>query len=281
MRTGSSSLKVVRADGSDPRTLASDVAWSSADCATDLAWSPDGTHVAFARLGGAGGVINQVEIVAIIGGDPRVLVEHAYSPSWSPDGSTIAYVNDLYLLDPDGRPATLGRGISLVPASGGEPRPLSRAAGRRCAFDEPQWSSDGQHIAYQALEGAHDVYVARADGAGELAITSDDADESWPRWSPDDSRIAFERTGVSDSDAPRIVVSDPNGGGQVELEHPRLMAGPAVWSPDGSRLLGVANDADGDGSGGLVVIDPKRMAAPVIIDTGHVGATPAWQRLAP
>ena len=73
--------------------------------------------------------------------------------------------------------------------------------------------------------------------------------------------IAFERTGVSDSDAPRIVVSDPNGGGQVELEHPRLMAGPAVWSPDGSRLLGVANDADGDGSGGLVVIDHRNGTA--------------------
>jgi TolB protein len=280
-RAGPSSLNVVRADGSEVRRLVSDVTWSSAECATDLSWSPDGSHIAFARRGGSAGMINRVEIVPVAGGEPRLLVDHAYSPAWSPDGTRIAYVNDLYLLDPDGHPGRLGRGISVIPASGGEPRPLSRAPGRRCAFDEPQWSQDGTRIAYQALEDAHDIYVADSDGSDEVAITIGDADESWPRWSPDDTRIAFQRTDASGDEGPRLVVTDPDGGNEVALVHPQLAGGYPVWSPDGSLLVGVAMDPVAGEPSGLALLDPTGKADPMIVDTGTVWGDPAWQRVGP
>jgi len=280
IRGGQASVKVIRADGSDPRTLASGLIWPS-DCGTDMSWSPDSSAIAFARTTVDNGLVNEVDIVAIGGGQPRQVASHALTPAWSPDGTTIAYLDDLYLHTPDGTPA-MGRGVSLVPAEGGDSRPVSRAVGDGCAFNEPQWSNDGRQVVfYGGSDGVHDVYVARSDGTGEVAIATDPADEYWPRWSPDNTRIAFDRVVLSQFNAPQFVLTDPDGGNQVMLDHPPLSPRYPTWSPDGTLLLGMTMDASFGDTTGLILVDVAGAVPPVTIETGPLWGDPAWQRLAP
>jgi Tol biopolymer transport system component len=94
--------------------------------------SPDGDRIAYlARVPESG---TELRVVARSGGQPVTLatdVESSEYPSWSPDGRLLAFAA--------GSPIK----VSIVPASGGEPRELTPNGG-----DYPQWSPSGQWIAY-------------------------------------------------------------------------------------------------------------------------------------
>ena len=76
------SLTVMNADGSDVRVL------TGADYGhiDELAWSPDGSRLAFSLQYGGG-----LFIVGADGSGLTELVPHGESPAWSPDGSRISY----------------------------------------------------------------------------------------------------------------------------------------------------------------------------------------------
>jgi Tol biopolymer transport system component len=113
--TDGSQLWVMRSDGSDPHALVTSVQMHEYS-QNPAAWSPDGTKLAF---GGDGVEGLQVHVVNADGSgltqltqDPRT----ALNPSWSPDGSQIAYLSTqedsgfvLYVMDADGGdPHSLG-----------------------------------------------------------------------------------------------------------------------------------------------------------------------------
>jgi len=94
-------------------------------------------------------------------------------PSWSPDGSEIAFgVTDC------------ADQTYVVPAAGGN---------RRLVGDGSQtvWSPDGEHIAVVSYNG--DLVVMRPDGSAQLVVTFDSAGGGIFSWSPDSTRIAFDR----------------------------------------------------------------------------------------
>jgi TolB protein len=126
----------------------------------------------------------------------------------------------------------------------------------------------GELIAFvKDREGGADIFAIGADGTGESAITSDGAvgyvspyvPPSPPSWSPDGTRIAFERpsdestdiwmAGADGSEA-RVVVRDagfpawsPTG---EEIAFTRVTAGTAdVWTvrPDGSAARVLVHNA--------------------------------------
>lgn len=275
------SVKVIGPGDEESRTLASGLIWPS-DCGTDLSWSPDSASLVYAHTAVEdGSVVPLIEVVSVHGGASRLLARHAMTPSWAPDGRTIAYANDLYVKDPDGSPA-LGRGISVVDVAGGDPRPISRVSGSGCAFNEPQWSNDSSRIVFYADgDGAHEIWMAAADGSGEAQISPGKADEYWPRWSPDNQRIAYDHVVLPISNAPQFVLTDPNGGSQVMLDHPPLSPRYPTWSPDGTLLLGMTMNDAYDDTTGLILVDVTGATPPVTIDTGSLWGDPAWQRLAP
>jgi WD40 repeat protein len=134
------SIRVMDADGSRVRVL---VDWrrgglqkgSMDNHVYRLAWSPDGSRLAFATDDG-------IWVVGSDGSGLRMVIRHGHNPTWSPDGSHLAYatwkelgssngVVRLRIADADGshvqnfRPHRLGHRRVVVPW----PRPMEPVGG--------------------------------------------------------------------------------------------------------------------------------------------------------
>ena len=148
----------------------------------DPAWSPDGGTIAFTReIGRAEGedvsfLGNEIYLMNSDGsGQVRLTVERAASdPTWSPDGSRIAYVSrfneqtDIVVRDADDPDAGL---IEVTSGPDFESRPA--------------WSPEGTRIVYEKRQpGSQDraLFIANANGSGgETPLTTGPADRS-PDW---------------------------------------------------------------------------------------------------
>ena len=88
------------------------------------------------------------------------------------------------------------------------------------------------------------IYVMNADGSGQRRLTNSSADETWPSWSPDGTKIAFESV-VNDDYGDIYVMNAADGSNQTRLtnsvaenEAPGafLHYSNPKWSPDGTRI---------------------------------------------
>jgi dipeptidyl aminopeptidase/acylaminoacyl peptidase len=159
---------VVGVDGGDERQL------THGDCENDdPAWSPDGKRLVFSSMRG-----NRwdVELVAKLyelevdgkGGEPRQLTqddEEAFSPSYSPDGSLIAYHHG----PEDGTHPHHGQ-IAVMRSDGSERRILTSSLDRNCTpyptVREPVW--DGDRLIFTVEDGGNvHIYAVAPDGSGE------------------------------------------------------------------------------------------------------------------
>ena len=152
-------------------------------------------------------------------------------PSWSPDGSRIAF----------SRATAGGLRVFLMNADGSGVTPLSTSASL-VQDQRPRWSPDGQRIAFrrdvQSAESG--LYVIGADGSGQSHI-SDAIDwyaPEWIRgypmsWSPGSDRLTFVRNND-------LYVVNANGTGEI-LIAPGFVWSQAEWSP-GSKILALRYD---------------------------------------
>lgn len=217
---------------------------------TMLDWSPDGERIGFADSG--------VWTIPSAGSEATRLASGG-EPSWSPDGSMIAYhwmypgfgqcrvrvmtdsgtsdtlltwgahpdwspLGDLIAFDRYTDPEWGGEGIRLIPPAGGR-IVLVLDWGQHA-----DWSPDAGHIAFCTHECRKlGIWVVPSSGGEPVQLTTG---YDWsPRWSPDGRWIAY----FTYFDWQMYVIRVEGGAPIHVTGGPETKAWPA-WSPDGERI---------------------------------------------
>jgi len=157
-----------------------------------LAWSPDGSRLAFADGTGLGGV--QLYLIDADGTRRIQLTQFRVEelptqPTWSPDGTSLAFSFNKGF----GTPRSLdvintdGSGLTVL---------LANVTQNPSGADlEPAWAPDGSRIAYVLFTGRYELWLMDPDGSHRTRIfvsPNNCCIMSWggPSWSPDATRIA-------------------------------------------------------------------------------------------
>jgi Tol biopolymer transport system component len=256
------SLKVVGADGSNPRTLVRRLVPGSQRLIPDVVeFTPDGLSIVYDATGGG------PRLVDVTGG-PSVKLPG--SGSWSADSTRYAFVLDRA----DGAQIRVGnrtgrgsRLLALLPAGSQVERLL--------------WAQDGRSVLYDTdhPNNDHELYAMQSDGASLRALTDDSLDQLDPTWSPDGSMLAYTSARYAGLDCKgcALTLRTARADGTVSVAVTRHGAGiydnGAAWSPDGTTIAFVR--ATSDAPGHLYTVHPDGTAiAPVA--TSVRAAAPSW-----
>ncbi len=122
-----------------------------------------------------------------------------------------------------------GEGIYVMRVDGTALRKVVEVAGCK-AHGSPQWSHDGQRLAFDAVPVNSRVsrwYIVNVDGTGLREM----GDHAMPHWSPDDKQLVYQNYGSANVKL-GAWVRNADGQGKnwlVEGLCPR-------WSPDGGQI---------------------------------------------
>ena len=194
--------------------------------------SPDGTKIAFAAIGDL--------YLMPMGGKPENLTRDHYldtEPSWSPDGTRLAYSSD--------------KGGDLLQLwirdlKTGQDRQLTRLSTQPMGA---AWSPDGARIAFLEVDGMWRraaVSVVNVATGRVTKIHDSLFGPGMPTWSPDGQRVAVAMvapysTRFREGTNQILTISAEGGGDRWFAPQPNLSidsrggCGP-VWSPDGTKM---------------------------------------------
>ena len=255
---------VVGADGSDPRQITDCVPSGSPSACTELAWSPDGSRIAWVAR-------DHLWVIDLETGETRDLVgpsdcagcADATTPAtdiaWSPDGERVAYVRGT------------GQQIGAVKADGSSASVLVERLPRGQLVSDPAWSPDGGSLLFASRpwhsKDAPGLWMVDLSSGDRTRVVTGTApiQLAGGTWSPDGRTIAW-RTGDlsvwvarSDGSLARLVYQ------VTSADDLDVFDGP-WFSVDGAALLFQAPTADRQA--------PQTLVIPV--DGGQPATVPGW-----
>ena len=205
----------------------------------------------------------QLVVADADGMNPRVVMqsnEPLMSPSWSPDGQSLAYVSF------EGRLPT----VYVQDLKSGERRRVSARAGVNQA---PAWSPDGKKLALtlSTRYGNLDIYTLDLASQALTRITDDPGIDTEPQWSNDGRSLYFTsdraggpqiyRVGIQPGDKPRRLTFQ-----NAYNARPRL-------SPDESQLAFVTQ---GEGAYRIAIMDLRGRGDVQVLTRGHFDVSPSY-----
>jgi Tol biopolymer transport system component len=146
--------------------------------------------------------------------------DHCGHPSWSPDGSQLAFATltgsnwEIWLINTDGSGA-----VKIEGTQGGM---------------DPSWSPDGTKIAFVVWDNHSEIYTINIDGSGLARLTDNDARDADPSWSPDGSQIVFSSN--RDGSDSELYIVNADGGKVIQLTNNNIDEWDPSWSPDGLQI---------------------------------------------
>ncbi len=148
---------------------------------------------------------------------------HDKHARWSPDGRRIAFISDrsgedqIYLIDQDGR---------------GEPEALT--TGHRVMLMAPEWSPDGEHLAYSDKDGKLFVLTVETKSVREIADSPRGGLSDYI-WSPHGGHLAF--TQVAANGFSQLHVWSAADGRVRVVTDDRFDVASPTWDPEGHYLF--------------------------------------------
>ena len=239
-------------------------------------WSPDGKRIAFTFgkdkelvPGDIQGKRPQIYVMDANGKNRQKLSNNDFAgqPSWSPDGTRIAFTGRATVDAPDH--------IYVMDADGKNLRNLTKQnpTNQLLVDWEPSWSPDSKRIAFVSSRDAFGwcIYVMDADGSNQQRLTDNSGWDSSPSWSPDGERIAFVSMRDGNKD---IYVMDTDGSNlRRRTRNPAHDLHPS-WSPGGERIVFVSH-RDGNYEIYTMNADGARQVRR-LTKGGREDADPAW-----
>jgi Tol biopolymer transport system component len=224
-------ISVINADGTGLRRVTSPKRniWDQA-----IAWSPDGSQLAFVRTDGetCGLPCISTDTIRSDGTGLEALSSQDGLPRWSPDGTLLASI-EFFGVNLAGYTTTsldvvdllTGKSLDLAPRRGG------RTSLLRFGYDigSYAWSPDGGSLCFTRTVGSHAALVLiHPDGTG-LRVLSSQPGVSDCAWAPDGTRLAA-------SDGHRVYAISIADGGVTALTERAGRDAVPQWSPDGAKI---------------------------------------------
>ena len=229
--------------------------------------APSG-KIAFSRCDGNCDTDTQktIWVMNADGSNAKKILDRASEPSWSPDGTKIAYYHwkdGIFVANADGsNPQKIvgdtivgnlawshdGRLIAFAAQPGGQGNivinvvppdgsALKDSNARRyiSVGDTPAWSPDDTMFAIGSCDTANHCGIFKVTSAGGGSIIPVVTDGGGaPVWSPDGKKIVYQ----ADIDGQKqLVIINPDGSGKTQLTHGPSMHVDAAWSADGNFIF--------------------------------------------
>jgi len=244
---------------------------------TQPTWSPDGSRLAYVYRGNDFADIFVTDDQGqseqrLTNSQSSVLENNDWNlrPTFSPDGSLIAFASDASTALPS---------LTLMNAADGTGRRTVVVTGlNEESVDAMAWSPDGAQLAvtlYAEPGPTQIALVPMPTGTRQSAhvLTSLTGGAVDPAWSPDGTWLAF---GGRDGGAMDIYAVHPDGSGQQQLTNDGLLARAPAWSPDGAHVAYLSDqtgyfelwvvDVAADPNGALSVSNPRALTRDLHLD---------------
>jgi Tol biopolymer transport system component len=295
-----SEVRVAEADGSQSRTLV-----TSSGATFAPRWSPDGKGVRYSLEDAKTGATSLWEVKAD-GTEVHALLpgwtgaENPCCGTWTPDGRYFLFeaAGNLWARREDGDGFRRRSGVpvqltfgpvrfsSVMPSRDGtrlfavghqnKGQVVRYDAGSKqfvpylpgLSAEGVELSHDGRWVAYTAFP-EETLWRSRLDGSERIQLSFPPAVAALPRWSPDDTQIAF--IGWKGSEKFRIYLVPATGGAPRRAMSSTVQESDPSWSPDGRRLaFGTLHEIGPNTSGVIGLLD---------LATGRVTTLPGSEGL--